>query len=78
MKASILVASMTREELYALPAVVDVPTAARALGIGRTTAYKLAKNDQFPARIERAGTQYRVITADLLRVVGLTEGAEVA
>jgi hypothetical protein len=34
---------LTRAELLALPVVVDVPTAARALGLGRSTAYELAR-----------------------------------
>ena len=35
-------------ELAELPAVVDITTAARALGLSRTYAYQLAKQDQFP------------------------------
>jgi hypothetical protein len=30
-----------------LPATIDLPTAARALGVGRTKAYELAKRDRF-------------------------------
>jgi hypothetical protein len=63
---------LTRSELLALPAAVDVETAARAFGIGRTTAYALAKADEFPCRVLRAGKAYRVITQDLLRVLGIT------
>ena len=33
---------LTFDELRALPTVVDLMTAARALGIGRTKAYQLA------------------------------------
>ncbi|MEU1194959.1 helix-turn-helix domain-containing protein [Streptomyces sp. NPDC005813] len=62
---------LTRSELLALPAAVDVETAARAFGIGRTTAYALAKADEFPCRVLRAGKAYRVITQDLLRVLGI-------
>lgn len=39
---------LTRAELLALPVTVDVPTAARALGLGRSTAYELARRDEFP------------------------------
>ena len=35
--------AMTLAEVGALPAVVDLMTAARALGIRRTTAYALAR-----------------------------------
>jgi hypothetical protein len=47
---------LTFDELHALPTVVDLMTAARALDIGRTTAYQLAKAGQFPVRIIRVGT----------------------
>lgn len=63
---------LTFDQLYALPTVVDLMTAARALGIGRTKAYQLAHADQFPCRIIRVGTNYHVPTADLLRLLGVT------
>ena len=62
---------LTRAELLALPVTVDVPTAARALGLGRSTAYELARRDQFPCRVLRVGRSYRVPTADLMRVLGV-------
>jgi excisionase family DNA binding protein len=48
---------------------VDLLTAAKLLGIGRTTAYELARRDQFPCRLLRVGTRYRVVTADLLKLL---------
>jgi len=63
--------AMTRAELLALPAVVDITTAARALGLGRSTAYDLARRDEFPCRILHVGSSYRVPTAELLRVLGI-------
>ncbi len=65
-------APMTREELHALPAVVNLTTAARALGCGRSLAYDLARRDEFPCRVLRMGTRYLVPTADLLRTLGLS------
>lgn len=64
-------APMSREELLSLPATTDIETAARALGIGRTTAFQLARADDFPCEIEKVGGKYRVITADLHRVLGV-------
>jgi hypothetical protein len=64
--------SLTFEQLYNLPAVVDLMTAARALGIGRTKAYRLAHDGQFPVRLIRPGLSYHVPTADLLKVLGIT------
>ncbi|WP_153036871.1 helix-turn-helix domain-containing protein [Amycolatopsis sp. YIM 10] len=44
-------------------------TAARALGIGRTTAYALAREGGFPCPVLRVGGEYRVPTAGLLRLL---------
>ncbi|MFJ4863433.1 helix-turn-helix domain-containing protein [Streptomyces sp. NPDC088748] len=63
---------MTRSELLSLPASVDIVTAGRALGVGRTTAYALARSGEFPVAVIRAGKAYRVVTADLLRVLHIT------
>lgn len=63
---------LTFDQLYTLPTVVDLMTAARALGIGRTKAYQLAHDGQFPCRIIRVGTSYHVPTAELLKVLGAT------
>lgn len=62
---------LTFDELHDLPIVVDLMTAARALGIGRTKAYQLAASGQFPVRIIRVGTAYHVPTAELLKVLGI-------
>ncbi|MDQ3763036.1 MAG: DNA-binding protein [Actinomycetota bacterium] len=62
---------LTFEQLNALPTVVDLMTAARALGIGRTKAYQLAASGQFPVRIIRVDTAYHVPTAELLKVLGV-------
>jgi predicted DNA-binding transcriptional regulator AlpA len=63
--------AMSADELRALPAAVSLPTAARAIGCGRTLAYELARRDQFPCRIVRVGTRYLVPTADLLHLLGI-------
>jgi excisionase family DNA binding protein len=64
--------ALTLGELLALPAITDLPTAARALGLGRTKAYELAKRGQFPCRLLRIGSSYRVPTAELLRYLGIS------
>jgi hypothetical protein len=53
-------------------ATVDLMTAARALGLGRTKAYELAKRDQFPCRVIRIGEVYRIPTPGLLELLGVT------
>jgi excisionase family DNA binding protein len=64
---------MSRAELLALPVTVDIGTAARALGLGRSTGYELARRGEFPCRILRLGSSYRVPTAELLRVLGIAQ-----
>ena len=48
--------TLTATEVRALPAVVDVVTAAEVLGIGRTVAYELVRTDRFqPLSCESGG-----------------------
>jgi hypothetical protein len=65
---------MTLAELLALPVMVNIDTASRALGLGRSTGYELARRDEFPCRVLRVGTSYRVPTAKLLRLLGIDPG----
>ena len=62
---------MTLAELLAMPVTVDIGTAARALGLGRSTGYELARRDEFPCRVLHVGSSYRVPTAELLRLLGV-------
>ena len=64
--------SMSIAELKALPAAVDLLTAARALGLGRTKAYELARRGEFPCPVFRVGDTYRVPTTALLELLGIT------
>lgn len=61
-----MTAALTLDELRALPAVVDVPTAGRAYGIGARYAYELARRDELPVPVRRLGRLLRVRAADLL------------
>ena len=61
---------ITVTQLRNLPATVDLMTAARVLGLGRTKAYELAKHDRFPCRVIRIGDLYRIPTAGLLELLG--------
>ena len=56
----------TEARIRALGAVTDLPTAGRIFGLGRSLAYELAKNDQFPAPVLRIGSRYRVPVAGIL------------
>ena len=53
-----------------LPPVVDVPTAAAMLGIGRTFAYQLVRTGQWPTPVLRVGRLIKVPTGPLLDLLG--------
>lgn len=60
-----------RDDLLALPAVVDLTTAARVLGIGRTCAYELVRTGTWPTPVLRIGRLIRIPTAPLLDLIGV-------
>jgi hypothetical protein len=62
---------MTEAELRALPVALDLETAGKAWGFGRTKSHQLARRGEFPAPVLRLGNAYRVTKADLLRSLGL-------
>ncbi|MFI0411208.1 DNA-binding protein [Actinomadura sp. 3N508] len=68
-------AGLTPAEIRTLPAVVDLVTAGRALGVGRTKCYELARAGRFPCPVLRVGRSYLVPTTGLLTLLGLDDGA---
>jgi predicted DNA-binding transcriptional regulator AlpA len=67
---------MRREELSTLPPVVDVPTAGKILGVGRSCAYELVRSGQWPTPVLHLGRLIRIPTAPLLELVGDRSGPE--
>ncbi|WP_406321913.1 DNA-binding protein [Streptomyces sp. NBC_00519] len=67
---------LTVGDLLNLPPTTDVETAGKAFGIGRTKAYELVRSGEFPCKVVPAGRAYRVVTADLLRVLGIQENTQ--
>lgn len=53
----------------ALPAVLDVPQAARLLGIGRTLAYELVRTDQWPTPIIRVGHLIKIPSGPMIELM---------
>ena len=64
---------MTRAELAALPPVLDVPTAAKVLSVGRTAAYELIRTGEWPTPVFRLGKLIRIPTAPLLELIGVPD-----
>jgi hypothetical protein len=69
-KECMMTRPMPLSELGSLPQIVDLLTAAGLLGIGRTTAYQLARAGRFPVPVLRVGVSYKVPTAPLLELLG--------
>lgn len=65
--------SKLEQELRESP-TCSLAQAIKALGISKSHGYALAQSGQFPVKVLRLGTTYRVVTADLLRLLDL-EGA---
>jgi excisionase family DNA binding protein len=61
-------------DLAALPPTIDLVTAARLLGIGRTTAYELVRDGRWPTPIIHAGRKIRIPSASLRSVLGVGGG----
>jgi len=62
---------MTEDELRGLPLTVDLVTAGRAHGLGRTISYELMRAGEFPCPVHRRGRYYRVLKAELMTSLGL-------
>jgi predicted DNA-binding transcriptional regulator AlpA len=60
-------AARSRSEMHPpLPAVLDLPDAAKLLGLGRTTAYRLVRDEQWPTPVLRLGRLIKIPTQPLL------------
>jgi excisionase family DNA binding protein len=55
-----------------LPAVLDLAQAAALLGVGRTTAYKLVHDEQWPTPVLRLGRLIKIPTQPLLELLAGT------
>jgi hypothetical protein len=62
----------TIESVRGLGLTTTVGIAASILGISRTKAYALAKQDEFPIKLVRAGRRYLVPIPALLDLLGGT------
>ena len=65
---------MNAAEVAALPAVLDVGTAAKVMGLSRTAAYELIRTDAWPTPVFRLGRLIRIPTAPVLELLGVGQG----
>lgn len=69
-QASVQPEGITRHLLNADP-TVSLSVANTALGISRAHGYALAARGEYPVRLLRLGSAYRVVTADLVALLGI-------
>ncbi|HEY1324726.1 MAG TPA: hypothetical protein VGF32_30995 [Streptosporangiaceae bacterium] len=65
---------LTREEVLALPPVISLPTLGQALDVSESVIRDRARRgelEEMGIRVLRLGAQYRVVTADVWRVLGI-------
>jgi hypothetical protein len=62
----------TLEAVRNLGTTTDVETAGAIMGIGRTKAYELAKEGEFPVPLIKIGRRYIVPVQRLLAILGAT------
>jgi predicted DNA-binding transcriptional regulator AlpA len=67
------VKGFSREEILALDAAVDIPTAGRCFKMGKSTAYDLARRGQFPVPVLPLGKSFRVTRASILAYLGIED-----
>jgi hypothetical protein len=68
--------TMAFDDLKDLSPVLDVPTAARLVGIGRTTAYRSVHDGTWPTAVLRIRGRFAIPTAPLLALLGIDTGAK--
>ncbi|MFD9591645.1 hypothetical protein ACFWA9_02670 [Kitasatospora sp. NPDC059973] len=63
----------SREALAQLPPALLVADANRLLDLSRSTGYRMIHEGTYPCAVLKVGDQHRVVTADLLRVLELSD-----
>jgi len=66
-------ATWSVEAVRALGTTTDIVTAGAVLGIGRSTAYQLARDGMFPVPVTRVGRRFIVGVPHLLRAIGAAD-----
>jgi excisionase family DNA binding protein len=67
------------DALAPVPTMLDVPQAARLLGIGRTLAYELVRTGEWPTPVVRVGRLIKIPSGPLVELLatGRTLGSDV-
>lgn len=63
----------TTNEVLRWPVVVDLATAGRCFGMGRSMSYDAVRANTFPVKVLRVGCRYRVTRQALLTALGIPD-----
>ncbi|MEY2243202.1 hypothetical protein AB8A21_09700 [Streptomyces sp. BF23-18] len=69
---------MSEAEVLDLPVSFPLEVSNRAIGLGRTAGYALAKRGEYPIPVLRLTNAYRCRRSDLLAFLGIENRVEVA
>jgi hypothetical protein len=64
---------LTPDEIRALDAAVDLPTAGRCFKLGRSKAYELARSGKFPVEVLPLGAKFCVTRASIMAKLGIED-----
>lgn len=64
---------MSVREVLALPVAISLDDANRALGLGRSNGYAMARSGDYPLPLLRLGRKYRCKRSDLLRLLDISD-----
>ncbi|MDA8322616.1 MAG: hypothetical protein M0030_22805 [Actinomycetota bacterium] len=70
---------LSTEQILALPPVINLSTLGQALGLSEPVIreqHRTGELARLGIRVLKLGAQYRVVTADLLQVMGMTGGTD--
>ena len=59
----------TLDEVRGGPPTLDIPAACGLIGISRSYGFELAKRGEFPCRVIKVGSRWRVLRAALLALL---------
>lgn len=62
----------TADEVRALGVTTELVTAGSVIGLGRSASYELARRGEFPVPVLKVGHRYRVVTAHLRELLGVS------
>ena len=68
--------ALTLDEVRDLPAMIDIPTAAAAIGLSASAGRNQVKAGTFPFDVNVVGRLHRVNTAEVHQFLGLKEGLD--